>query len=147
MDILSKYTDAELNAHPWNLTKTQIYKLRKGMMQLSDINLHLKSRMMEFYSAFGTSQGKPDYNNPDYTHPSFESYSVSFRERAKAVGLDTAYHQWMHSPACGCVGPQGGAPFCPCQMTSLTAKRYATMQISPTEEGKALLEEINKAEG
>ncbi len=140
MDILSKYSDEELQHHLFGVTKTQTYKLRKGMMTLADVSPDLERRLMHHYTMFGTTKaGKPDPNNPDYTHPGFEGYSARFKVVVAEVGLERAYTRWTNSQACGCMGPQNGEPFCPCQMNILTAERYATRTIVPTEEGKALL--------
>lgn len=142
MNILEKYTDEELCGNPYHLTKTQVYKLRKGVMQLSDIRHDLEKLLLERYNVFGTKTARPDYNNPDYSDPSFIPYDITFRKRVKEVGLKTAYTQFTQASACGCMGSRNGAPFCPCQMNSLIAKRYASMQIFPTEEGEMLLENI-----
>lgn len=138
MNILDKFNDEELTKLPFLLTRTQVYKLRKGLMTLADVSPDLEQRLLDRYSDFGSEAGKMDWENPDYTHPGFVKYDISFREQVAKVGLMEAYSRWTQPVACGCMGNQDGEPFCPCQMNSLIAMRYATQTITPTEEGKAL---------
>lgn len=139
MDILDKYTDAELLAQPFGLTKTQVHKLRKGMMVLSDIDPQMEHRLLEHYSEVGTEAGRPDPSNPDYSHPGFAPYDIYFRESVRDLGLEMAFNQAMTGHACGCMGPQEGDPFCPCQMRQLIAMKYATRTVTPTQAGEELL--------
>jgi hypothetical protein len=139
MPILEKFNDEELTKLPFLLSKTQVYKLRKGLMTLADVSPDLEDRLRRRYAEVGSELGKPDYNNPDYTDPAFDSYSSRFRLLVAEVGLERAHERWTTGHACGCMGAQHGAPFCPCMMTSLTAERYAKKVIVPTEEGKALV--------
>lgn len=143
MDILTKFTDEELTQAPFGLTKTQVFKLRKGLMTLADVRFDLETQLLERYSFCGSK--KMDYRNPDYSHPGFASYDSRFREVVEEVGLVEAYRRWTQSHACGCMGAAEGVPFCPCKMTHLIAARYATQQIIPTEEGAALLASVGAA--
>lgn len=145
MDILSKFNDEELTKLPFGLTRTQVYKLRKGLMTLTDVDPDLERKLLDRYSVFGSEAEKMDYDNPDYSHPGFATYDSRFRESVKAHGLTAAYEGWTRSVACGCLGEQDGEPFCPCAMNHLIAARYAKHSVTPTEEGKALMASMEAA--
>lgn len=144
MDILSKFSDEELTKLPFGLTRTQVFKLRKGLMTLADISPDLERKMIDRYSVYGSEAGKMDPANPDYTHPGFDGYAERFKALVAEVGLEQAYARWTQSHACGCMGAENGEPFCHCQMIHLTASRYATRSITPTDEGMTLLESIGQ---
>lgn len=144
MDILAKFTDEE-SIKRFGLTKTQLYKLRKGMMTFADIHPTLEQRMLEFYHEHGTEIAKSDPENPDYSDPGFDRYCARFREDVQKDGLTAAYNSWTRSIACACVGRSDGDPFCSCEMRWLTADRYAKQQIVPTEEGEALMASMETA--
>ena len=142
MDILAKFNDEELTKLPFGLTRTQVFKLRKGLMTLADVDPDLERKLLDRYTDVGSEAEKMDYDNPDYSHPGFATYDSRFRESVEANGLTAAYEGWTRSVACGCMGEQDGEPFCPCAMNHLIANRYAKQQIIPTEEGAALLASV-----
>lgn len=141
MSILEKYTDDELTGR-WQMTKVQLYKVRKGMMTLADIDPTLEGRLRDWYNEFGTSIAKNDFENPDYTDPGFARYLKRFRDEVAADGLEKTYETWSRSFACACIGRQSGDPFCSCDMRCLTVSRYVKQAVAPTEEGIALLKSI-----
>lgn len=138
MSILEQFTDEDLlGLVHYGLTKTQVYKLRKGTLAMADISPNLERDLTERLEAKTAEDNRPDPENPDFTHPGFQRYEVSFRDDAKKHGLIPAYERWTAAIGCGCMGPQGDMPFCPCQMRVMTANRFA--KVVPTEEGEALL--------
>lgn len=131
--MIDRFIDEDL-MRMFDLTKVQVYKLRKGTVTVTpemerDMAGALVIREEE-------AKPKPDPNNPDFTHPGFQQYEVSFRAAAKEHGLIPAYQRWTDAIECGCMGPQGDMPFCPCQMRGLTAERFVSLV--PTPEGEAL---------
>lgn len=54
----------------------------------------------------------------------FDSYKEKFGEDVTKYGFESTYLMWACGQACGCMGPQGNEPFCPCEMRSKTASMF-----------------------
>ena len=59
---------------------------------------------------------------PSINDKAFESYILSFKEDVKKHGFERTYCNWVSGRACGCMGPQDGDPYCPCEMCSRTER-------------------------
>ena len=55
----------------------------------------------------------------------FDEYKARFQRGVDENGLEETYRSWTAAMACGCMGPQNGDPYCPCQMRSMTANLCA----------------------
>ena len=100
-------------------TRVHIHQWRKGTHLPDD-------RVIDLLREYLNEPLKPgDPNNPDYSDPAFIPYEENFLKLVSEKGLEAAYSQWTMASPCGCMGPQDGEPFCPCMMTTLTAKKHA----------------------
>lgn len=52
----------------------------------------------------------------------FDPYVRSFIRGVADVGYEETRCAWKTGHACGCMGPQTGEPFCPCQMNFKTVE-------------------------
>lgn len=102
------------------INRIQIYKLRKGI----DLLTLKQIERLRDHDEVINAPPPADPNNPDYTHPKFVEYDIWWKQMVAERGFEDTYLSWTAGSACGCMGPQDGAPFCSCRMRALTARRY-----------------------
>ncbi len=111
---LLQFDDADI-MRLLGVNRVTLYKWRKGTEQPSAEQIAF---LLDFAEVLNTAPAEPDPNDP-----AFGPYIAEFLQLAEQQGLEDAYLAWNVGQACGCLGPQGGSPFCPCEMRRLTARK------------------------
>jgi hypothetical protein len=138
--ILKAFTDDQIIEYGKNkfyVTKTQLFLWRRDQQVMPD---ELVTWLMTVYNdgyIYDRDRGKSIRirfeDDVDWDHPALKRSVDRFLNEIAALGVEQAYSRWSQSHACGCMGPQGDEPLCPCAMTTYTANHVCkkTVVLNP----------------
>lgn len=108
--------------------KDLLASLREKGFGIAELANKTEEELTQMAEEFANHDKYGRWIDPD----AFDSYKVRFKDSVAKHGFESAYLMWSAGDACGCMGPQGNEPHCPCMMRCKTAAMFGKIvQIEP----------------